>query len=45
MNNNLHIKTAVLLKVLNGFITTMIRKHCNKLSSKIMPTQINMLNM
>jgi hypothetical protein len=45
MNNNLYIKTVVLLKVLDGFITTMNRKHCNKLFSKIMPTQINIFNM
>jgi prenyltransferase beta subunit len=36
MNNELHIPTTVLSKILDRFITTMQIKHCNK-SSRITP--------
>jgi hypothetical protein len=45
MTNALQIKIAVLLQVLGRSITAMDNKHCNILSSKIMPTQINIFNM
>jgi hypothetical protein len=45
MNNELQIETTVLSKVLDRFMITMNMKHCNRLSSKIMPTQINIFNM
>jgi hypothetical protein len=44
MNNELQIKTAVLVKVLDKSITTMNIKQCNRVSSRIMPIQINMFN-
>jgi hypothetical protein len=37
MTNALQIKIAVLSQVLDRFITAMNKKHCNILSSKIMP--------
>jgi hypothetical protein len=45
MTNALQIKLAVLPQVLDRYITTMNNKYCNRLSSKIMPTQINIFNM
>jgi hypothetical protein len=45
MTNTLQIKIAVLSQVLDRSIITMNNKHCNKLSSKIMHTQINIFNM
>jgi hypothetical protein len=45
MTNALQIKLAVLPQVLERYIIEMNGKHCNRLSSKIMPTQINILNM
>jgi hypothetical protein len=44
MSNALQIKLAVLSQVLDRYITVMNSKHCNKLFSKIMPTQINISN-
>jgi hypothetical protein len=44
MNNELQIKTAVLVKVLDKSITTMNIKQCNRVSGRIMPIQINMFN-
>jgi hypothetical protein len=44
MNNDLHIKTVVLLKVLDKSITTNM-KYYNRLSNKIISTQINIFNM
>jgi hypothetical protein len=41
MTNALQIKIAVLSQVLARSITTMNNKYCNRLSSKIMHTQIN----
>jgi hypothetical protein len=40
MINELHIKTVVLSQVLDKSITSMNKKYCNILSSKIMHTQI-----
>jgi hypothetical protein len=45
MTNILQIKVAKLSQVLDRSITAMNSKYCNRLSSKIMPTQINILNM
>jgi hypothetical protein len=45
MTNELQIKIIVLSQILYRSITTVNMKHCNRLSSKIMPTQINMFNM
>jgi hypothetical protein len=45
MTNELQIKRIVLSQVLDISITVINRKHCNKLSSKIMPIQINIFNM
>jgi hypothetical protein len=45
MSNELQIQTIVLSQVLHKSITLINRKHCNRLSSKILPTQINMFNM
>jgi hypothetical protein len=45
MTNELKIKIIVISQVLNRPITTMNIKHCNKLSNKIMSTQINMFKM
>jgi hypothetical protein len=42
LNNVLHIEIAVLSNVLDRSITTMNKKHYNRLSSKIMPTHISM---
>jgi hypothetical protein len=39
--NELHIKTIVLAKVLDRSIISTNKKHYNRLSSRIMPTQIN----
>jgi hypothetical protein len=44
MTNALQIKIAVLLQVLDRSITVMNNKHYNRLSSKIMPTQIDISN-
>jgi hypothetical protein len=44
MINALQIKIVVLSQILDRFITTMNNKYCNRLSSKIMPTQINIFN-
>jgi hypothetical protein len=44
MTNALQIKIAVISQVLDKSITTMNSKHCNRLSSKIIPTQINISN-
>jgi hypothetical protein len=45
MNSDLLIKTIVLLKVLDISIITTNMKHYNRLSSRIIPTQLNMFNM
>jgi hypothetical protein len=45
MTNVLQIKVAVLPQVLDRSIITINKKHYNRLSSKIMLTQINILNM
>jgi hypothetical protein len=45
MSNALQIKLAVLPQVLDRSIIAMNNKYCNRLSSKIMPTQINIFNM
>jgi hypothetical protein len=45
MTNALQIKIAVLSQVLDRLITVMNNKYCKSLSSKIMPTQINIFNM
>jgi hypothetical protein len=45
MINALQIKIAVLSQVLDRSITTLDSKHYNRLSSKLMPTQINIFNM
>jgi hypothetical protein len=45
ITNELQIKIVVPSQVLDRYITSMNKKHCNRLSSKIMPTQINMFNM
>jgi hypothetical protein len=44
MTNALQIKVVILSQVLDRSITTMNNKYCNKLSSKITPTQINKFN-
>jgi hypothetical protein len=44
MTNELQIETIVLSQVIDRSITTMKMNCCNRLSSKIMPTQINMFN-
>jgi hypothetical protein len=44
INNELHIKIAVLSKVLHTSIIVMNKKYNNRLSNKIIPTQINMFN-
>jgi hypothetical protein len=41
----MQIETTVLSKVLDRSITAMNKKHCNRLSHKIMPTQINKFTM
>jgi hypothetical protein len=43
--NALQTKVAVLSQVIDRSIITMKSKYCNKLFSKITPTQINILNM
>jgi hypothetical protein len=45
MTNALQIKLAILSQVLDRSITTMKSKYYNKLSSKIMTTQIIIFNM
>jgi hypothetical protein len=45
MSNALQIKLAVLPQVLDRSIIAINNKHCNRLSYKIIPTQINILNM
>jgi hypothetical protein len=45
MTNALHIKLAVLPQVLDRSIIAMNNNYYNKLSSKIIPTQINIFNM
>jgi hypothetical protein len=45
MINELDIKTVVLSQVIDRSNRAMNKKHYNRLSSKIMPTQINMFNM
>jgi hypothetical protein len=45
ISNELQIKIVIILQVLDRSITTMNKKHCNKLSSSTIPTQINMFNM
>jgi hypothetical protein len=45
MTSELQIKTIVFSQVLDSYITTMNMKHYNRLSSKIIPIQINMFNM
>jgi hypothetical protein len=45
MSNALQIKLAILSQVLDRFIIAMNNKHCKRLSSKIMHTQINIFNM
>jgi hypothetical protein len=44
MNNKFQIETVLLSKVLDRSITTMNMIYCNRLSSKIMSTQINTFN-
>jgi hypothetical protein len=45
MTDAVHIKVAKLSQVLDRSITVMNSKYCNGLSNKIMPTEINILNM
>jgi hypothetical protein len=45
MTNALQIKVAVQSQVLDRSIIEMNKKYYNKLSSKIIPTQINIFNM
>jgi hypothetical protein len=45
MTNALQIKVALLTQVLDRYFIAMNNKYCNRLSSKIMPTQINISNM
>jgi hypothetical protein len=45
MINALQIKVAILSPVLDRSITVMNNKHCNRLPTKNLPTQINILNM
>jgi hypothetical protein len=45
MSNALYINLAILSQVLDRSIIAMNSKYCNRLSSKIMPTQINIFNM
>jgi hypothetical protein len=45
MINALQIKVAILSSVLDRSITAMNNKHCNRLLTKNLPTQINILNM
>jgi hypothetical protein len=45
ITNALQIKVAIPSQVLDRSITVMNNKYCKRLSSKIMPTQINILNM
>jgi hypothetical protein len=45
MSNALQIKLAVLPQVLDRTIISMNNKYYNRLSSKIMPMQINIFNM
>jgi hypothetical protein len=45
MTNAVQTIVAILSQVLDKSIIAMNSKHCNRLSSKIMPTQINILNM
>jgi hypothetical protein len=43
--NVLQIKVAILSSVLDRFITAINNKYCNRLPTKNLPTQINILNM
>jgi hypothetical protein len=45
MTNALQIKVAALPQILDKSIISMNNKHCSRLFSKIIPTQINILNM
>jgi hypothetical protein len=45
MSNALQIELAVVPQVLDRSIITMINKHCNILSNKIMSTFISIFNM
>jgi hypothetical protein len=45
MINALQIKVAILSPVLDRSITAMNNKYCNRLPTKNLPTQINILNM
>jgi uncharacterized Rmd1/YagE family protein len=45
MSNILQIKLAVVSQVLDIFIIAMNNKHYNRLSNKIIPTQIKIFNM
>jgi hypothetical protein len=45
MTNAYHIKLAAVAQVLDRSIIVMNIKHCDRLSIKIMHTQINILNM
>jgi hypothetical protein len=45
MTNAVQIKVAILSQILDRSITAMNSKHCNRLFSRIMPMQINILNM
>jgi hypothetical protein len=44
MTNTLQIKAAIISHVLDRFITVMNSKHFNRLSIKIISTQINISN-
>jgi hypothetical protein len=44
MTNALQIKAATVTQVLDRSIISMNNKYYNRLSSKIMPTQINILH-
>jgi hypothetical protein len=45
LTNIWQIKLAAVSQFLDRSIIVMNNKYCNKLSSKIIPTQINILNM
>jgi hypothetical protein len=45
MTDAIRIKLAALPQVLDRYIIAMNNKYCNRLSSKIMPTRINIFNM
>jgi hypothetical protein len=45
MTNAKHIKLVAVPQVLDRSIIAMNRKYCSRLSSKIMSTHINILNM